>query len=126
MNIQNMIFIPPIIFGIIFGPFFFTYQETGIASFYSHFFHGKTMANGRPFDMYGITAAHKTLPLGSICEVVILDTGESIVVPILDRGPYRPGRIIDLSFGAANKVGMVSRGIAYVKITVLAFGDDKK
>ena len=86
-----------------FGP----YYETGIASWYGPGFDGNVTANGEVYDMNGISAAHKTLPFGTVVRVVDFDTGRSIVVRINDRGPFIEGRIIDLSKGAAEKLGMV-------------------
>ena len=98
-----------------FGP----YYETGIASWYGPGFDGNLTANGEIYDMNGISAAHKTLPFGTIVRVVDLDTGRSIVVRINDRGPFIEGRIIDLSKGAAEKLGMVDRGIIPVGLRIV-------
>jgi rare lipoprotein A len=99
----------------LFGP----YYETGIASWYGPGFHGNRTANGEVYDMNGISAAHKTLPFGTIVRVVDLETGRSIVVRINDRGPFIEGRIIDLSKGAAEKLGMVQRGIVPVGLRIV-------
>ncbi|MGC9529285.1 MAG: septal ring lytic transglycosylase RlpA family protein [Candidatus Bipolaricaulaceae bacterium] len=96
------------------------YDEVGIASWYGPNFHGKTTANGELYDMYAFTAAHKTLPFGTVVEVVDLETGRSVVVRINDRGPFVAGRIIDLSRAAAEALGMVERGITRVGLRVLA------
>ena len=98
-----------------FGP----YYETGIASWYGPGFDGNLTANGEVYDMNGISAAHKTLPFGTIVRVVDLETGRSIVVRINDRGPFIEGRIIDLSKGAAEKLGMVERGIIQVGLRIV-------
>jgi rare lipoprotein A len=98
-----------------FGP----YHETGIASWYGPGFDGNLTANGEVYDMNGISAAHKTLPFGTIVRVVDLDTGRSIVVRINDRGPFIEGRIIDLSKGAAEKLGMVDRGVIPVGLRIV-------
>lgn len=95
------------------------YYEVGIASWYGPGFHGKRTANGEVYDMYGISAAHKTLPFGAIVKVVDLDTGRSAVVRINDRGPFIAGRIIDLSKGAAEKLGIVEKGITKVGLRIL-------
>lgn len=95
------------------------YNEVGIASWYGPGFHGKTTANGELYDMYAFTAAHKTLPFGTVVEVVDLDTGRSVVVRINDRGPFVPGRIIDLSYAAAEALGILERGTARVGLIVL-------
>jgi len=99
----------------LYGP----YYETGIASWYGPGFDGNLTANGEIYDMNGISAAHKTLPFGTIVRVVDLDTGRSIVVRINDRGPFVEGRIIDLSKGAAEKLGMVERGIIPVGLRIV-------
>lgn len=96
------------------------YEETGKASWYGPGFHGKKMANGERFNMHcKHTAAHKTLPLPSVAQVTDLKTGRSIKVVISDRGPFKPGRIIDLSSGAASSLGVKSRGIAAVSVRAL-------
>jgi len=95
------------------------YYETGIASWYGPGFHGNRTANGEVYDMDGISAAHKTLPFGTIVRVVEFSTGNSIVVRINDRGPFVEGRIIDLSKGAAAKLGMIDKGITDVGLRIL-------
>jgi len=95
------------------------YYETGIASWYGPGFHGNYTANGEVYDMYGISAAHKTLPFGTIVRVVEIETGRSIIVRINDRGPFIEGRIIDLSKGAAEKLGVVKKGITKVGLRIL-------
>jgi rare lipoprotein A len=99
--------------------FFGPYYETGIASWYGPGFHGNLTANGEVYDMNGISAAHKTLPFGTIVRVIDRETGHSIVVRINDRGPFIEGRIIDLSKGAAEKLGMVERGIIQVGLRIV-------
>lgn len=94
----------------------YVYVESGGASWYGQYFHGRTTASGTPFDMHALTAAHKTLPLGSVVRVVRRDTGEEITVTINDRGPYIKGRVIDLSYGAARKLNMVEIGKTPVEI----------
>jgi len=95
------------------------YYEVGIASWYGPGFHGNLTANGEVYDMYGISAAHKTLPFGTIVRVVEIETGRNIVVRINDRGPFIEGRIIDLSKGAAEKLGIVKKGITTVGLRIL-------
>ena len=95
------------------------YYEIGIASWYGPGFDGNLTANGEVYDMYGISAAHKTLPFGTIVRVVEIETGRSIVVRINDRGPFIEGRIIDLSNGAAEKLGIVEKGITEVGLRIL-------
>jgi len=99
----------------LFGP----YYEVGIASWYGPGFDGNYTANGEIYDMNGISAAHKTLPFGTIVRVVDLDTGRSVVVRINDRGPFVKGRIIDLSKGAAEKLGIIDKGIARVGLRIV-------
>ena len=95
------------------------YYEVGIASWYGPGFQGNRTSNGEVYDMYGISAAHKTLPFGTIVKVVELDTGRSVVVRINDRGPFIEGRIIDLSKGAAEKLGIVDKGITHVGLRIV-------
>ena len=95
------------------------YMETGIASWYGGYFHGRTAADGSTYDMYKFTAAHKTLPFGSIVKVTNLKNNDSCVVKITDRGPFIKGRIIDLSKVAAEEIGMLGSGISDVKIEVI-------
>jgi rare lipoprotein A len=91
-------------------------EQTGKASSYGEEFHGKTTANGEKFDKNDLTAAHPTLPLGTKAKVTNLETGKSVDVRINDRGPYVKGRDIDVSQGAAKKLGISKSGIAPVKI----------
>lgn len=105
------------------SPAFYTseqYFEVGIASWYGPGFHGQPTASGEPYDMYSFTAAHKTLPFGTLVRVVDLETGRWVVVRINDRGPFVPGRIIDLSYAAAEALGMLERGIARVGLVMLS------
>ncbi len=101
------------------------YYEVGIASWYGPGFQGNYTANGEIYDMNGISAAHKTLPFGTIVRVVDLDTGRSVVVRINDRGPFIEGRIIDLSKGAAEKLGIVDKGIARVGLRIVRWPTDE-
>lgn len=91
----------------------------GKASYYAGKFHGRRTANGEIFNMYKMTAAHKTLPLGTVVLVTNLANNRQVVVRINDRGPYIRGRIIDLSKGAAQRVGMIHSGVANVKVEIL-------
>jgi rare lipoprotein A len=95
------------------------YRETGIASWYGKELHGKQTANGEVFDMYGLSAAHRTLPLGTFVRVTNLDNFKSITVRINDRGPFFKSRFLDLSYGAAKELGFVSQGTARVKIETI-------
>lgn len=92
------------------------YDETGIASWYGPYFDGKPTANGETFDMNGLSAAHKTLPLPSMVEVTNLDNGRSMQLRVNDRGPFVEGRIIDLSRGAAEQLGVLRSGVANVRV----------
>ena len=93
--------------------------QVGTASWYGEYFDGKTTASGEPFDMYDMTAAHLTLPLGSYVKVTNLRNGRVIVVRVNDRGPIIPGRIIDLSYGAAVALGYDKRGLQRVRLDVV-------
>ncbi|GAB3389595.1 septal ring lytic transglycosylase RlpA family protein [Lysobacter fragariae] len=101
------------------------YVETGVASFYGKKFHGRRTSNLEVYDMYAFTAAHKTLPLPSFARVTNLDNGKSVVVRVNDRGPFHAGRIIDLSYAAATKLGYVKNGTARVEVRALTSGEDK-
>ena len=96
----------------------------GISSWYGPNFHGKLTANGEIYDMYGTTAAHKTLPLNTIVRVTNLDNGKSLILKINDRGPYVGDRILDCSFGAAKKLGFDKQGTTSVEIDIIEVGDD--
>ena len=95
------------------------YRQQGVASWYGQRFHGKPTAIGETYDMYGMTAAHPTLPLPSYVRVRSLENGRSVVVRVNDRGPFLRGRLIDLSFLAANKLGYVKQGHARVEVELL-------
>lgn len=95
------------------------FSQTGIASWYGKKFHGRKTANGETYDMYGISAAHKTLPLGTWVEVENRDNDRRLKVRINDRGPFVAGRVIDLSYGAAKRLGVVGPGTARVRLTAL-------
>ena len=98
----------------------YTYDETGIASWYGQDFHGKPTANGETYDMNAVTAAHRTLPLPSIVEVTNLENGRSIQIKVNDRGPFARGRIIDLSRRSAQLLGVEQQGTAKVRVRILA------
>lgn len=93
--------------------------QEGLASWYGGKFHGRLTSNGEVFDTGTMTAAHKELPFDSLVKVTDLDTGKTTVVRINDRGPFVEGRIIDLSRAAAEKLDMVSRGVARVRLEVV-------
>ena len=95
------------------------FEERGIASWYGKDFHGKKTASGEIYNMYQLSAAHKTLPLGTWVKLHNLNNGKKINLRINDRGPFINGRIIDLSYGAAKKIGIVDSGTTPVKIVTL-------
>jgi len=95
------------------------YALVGTASYYGPGFHGKKTANGERFNMYELTAAHKTLPFNTRVKVTNLDNNKKVVVRINDRGPYKKGRIIDLSKAAAKKIGLIQTGTAKVQLQIL-------
>ena len=95
------------------------FQQRGIASWYGKKFHGRKTSNGETYDMYAMTAAHKTLPLGTYVHVKNLDNGTEVTVRINDRGPFVQGRIIDLSYTAAKKIDIATSGTAPVVIVAL-------
>ncbi|MFN4218056.1 MAG: septal ring lytic transglycosylase RlpA family protein [Candidatus Bipolaricaulia bacterium] len=99
------------------------YDQVGIASWYGEPFQGRRTSSGEIYDMHKLTAAHLTLPFGTIVLVTDLETGKSVVVRINDCGPYIEGRIIDLSFAAAEKLGIVHKGLAKVGLKVLRYPD---
>ncbi|MDQ0453244.1 rare lipoprotein A [Brevundimonas nasdae] len=95
------------------------YEEVGMASWYGDAFNGRPTSTGERFNMHELTAAHKTLPLPGLVEVTNLDNGRRVVVRINDRGPFVDGRIIDLSRGAAQELGMISQGVGRVRVRYL-------
>ncbi len=95
------------------------FVEEGIASWYGRKFHGRRTSSGEPYDMYAMTAAHKTLPLPTYVEVHNLDNGRRIVVRVNDRGPFKANRIIDLSYAAASRLGITDTGTARVRIRAI-------
>jgi rare lipoprotein A len=95
------------------------YVERGVASWYGPTFHGEATAMGEPYDMYGMTAAHKTLPLPAYARVTNLRNGKSVVVRINDRGPFAKNRLIDLSYTAAAKLDMLKEGTTLVEVRVV-------
>jgi rare lipoprotein A len=100
------------------------YVEEGLASYYGKKFHGRRTSSQEVYDMYAFTAAHKTLPLPSFARVTNLDNGRSVVVRVNDRGPFHKGRIIDLSYAAAVKLGYRDRGTARVRVEALSVDGD--
>ena len=99
------------------------YQAVGPASWYGTKFHGQATANGETYDLYGMTAAHKTLPLPSFARVTNLDNGESVIVRVNDRGPFHDGRVVDLSYAAAVRLGITQRGTGNVEVRALQPGE---
>jgi len=95
------------------------YEERGIASWYGTKFHGRLTSSGERYDMYRMTAAHKTLPLPTNVKVTNLDNGRSVIVRVNDRGPFVKGRIIDMSYAAAQALDMANAGIARVNVEVV-------
>ena len=97
------------------------YAERGVASWYGPGFHGHKTANGERYDMYRMTAAHRTLPIGSVVSVRSLSNGRQTIVRINDRGPFAKGRIIDLSQAAAQSIGMIGTGTDRVELKVVGY-----
>lgn len=91
----------------------------GVASYYGDEFNGRQTSNGETFDMYGLTCAHRTLPFNTWLEVKNLANGRTVIVRVNDRGPFKDGRILDLSYGAARELHMLDAGIQEVEITVI-------
>lgn len=102
------------------------YVEQGQASYYGNKFHGRRTSNLEVYDMYAMTAAHKTLPLPSFARVTNLDNGKSVVVRVNDRGPFHAGRVIDLSYAAAVKLGYRNQGTARVEVRGLSAGENAR
>lgn len=101
------------------------YQETGIASYYGAKFHGRLTSSREVYDMYTFSAAHKSLPLPSFAEVTNLENGQSVIVRVNDRGPFHDGRVIDLSYAAAVKLGITQRGTGQVSVRALTPGQER-
>ena len=97
------------------------FVERGMASWYGPGFHGKKTANGERYDMYGLTAAHRTLPLGSVAVVSSFTSGRQVTVRINDRGPFAKGRILDLSLAGAQALGMTGNGTDQVELRVVRY-----
>lgn len=92
------------------------FRQLGLASWYGRMFHGKKTSSGEPYDMYAMTGAHPTLPIPSYARVTNVNNGKSVVVRINDRGPFHPGRVIDLSYAAATRLGYASTGHTLVRV----------
>ena len=97
------------------------YQERGVASWYGPGFHGNKTANGERYDMHKLTAAHRTLPLGSIAVVRSISTGQKVTVRINDRGPFARGRVLDLSLAGAEAIGMIGNGTDQIELQVVGY-----
>lgn len=95
------------------------FTEEGKASYYSNKLAGRKMANGEKYNPKKLTAAHKTLPFGTRIKVTNLETKKSVKVKVTDRGPFSPGRILDLSYSAADKLNIVKAGVAPVRLKVV-------
>ena len=97
----------------------------GVASYYADDFHGKMTSNGETFNMNDLTAAHRVFPFGTLVRVTNLDNNKTVTVRVNDRGPFKEGRIIDLSLGAAKEISLIEKGTARVRLEVLEWGDNK-
>ena len=95
-------------------------SQLGMASWYGPSFHGKPSASGEPYDMWALTAAHRTLPFGTWVQVTKVETGKRVIVRINDRGPYIKGRDLDLSKGSALAIGSITEGVVHVKVEQLS------
>ena len=95
----------------------------GIASYYAQDFHGKQTSNGEIFDMNALTAAHRTFPFGTKVRVTNLENNKTVVVRVNDRGPFKEGRMMDLSMGAAKEIDLIRTGTARVRLEVLEWGN---
>ena len=95
------------------------FVQRGIASWYGRKFHGRKTSNGETYDMYAMTAAHKRLPLPSFVEVTNLENGRRVTVRVNDRGPFHDNRVIDLSYAAASRIGMLGKGTALVEVRAI-------
>lgn len=92
---------------------------SGKASYYAHQYHGRPTASGEPYNMYAMTAAHPSLPFGTLLRVTNLQNGRSVLVRVNDRGPYKPGRVVDVSLAAAEQLGLILPGTAEVRLEVV-------
>lgn len=99
-----------------------TFHQEGIASYYGKKFHGRMTASGQRFDNNAFTCAHRTLPFGTRLRVTNLKNGLSVVVRVTDRGPFGPGRVVDLTYAAAQQIGIITAGLGHVSVEVV--GED--
>ena len=97
----------------------------GIASYYANDFNGKQTSNGETFDMNALTAAHRTFPFGTKVRVTNLENNKTVIVRVNDRGPFKEGRMMDLSMGAAKEIDLIRTGTAHVRLEVLEWGNGK-
>ena len=97
----------------------------GIVSYYAHDFHGRQTSNGETYDMNGLTAAHRNFPFGTRVRVTNLENNKTVIVRVNDRGPFKEGRIMDLSLGAAKEIDLILNGTARVRLEVLDWGNGK-
>jgi rare lipoprotein A len=95
----------------------------GVASYYAHDFHGKQTSNGETYDMNALTAAHRTFPFGTKVRITSLENNKTVIVRVNDRGPFKEGRIMDLSLGAAKEIDLILNGTARVRLEVLEWGN---
>ena len=102
-----------------FPEFVTEYEASGVASWYGESYHGRLTANGETYDMYALTAAHPTIQLPSVVEVLNLENGRSLIVRVNDRGPFVNNRLIDLSYAAAHELGFERQGLANVRVRYL-------
>lgn len=102
------------------------FKQRGLASWYGTKFHSRRTSSGEHYNMYALTAAHKTLPLPTYVRVKNLENGRVAIVKVNDRGPFHPGRIIDLSYGAATKLGVFPKGTARVEIEAITVNDKQR
>lgn len=100
------------------------YSETGVASWYGRKFHGRLTSSGEPFDMFTFTAAHKTMPIPAWVRVTNLENDQSLIVRVNDRGPFKPDRVLDLSWAAAKRLGFDDRGTTAIRYEVLKIPSD--
>jgi rare lipoprotein A len=97
----------------------------GVVSYYAHDFHGKQTSSGETFDMHALTAAHRTFPFGTKVRVTSLENNKTVIVRVNDRGPFKEGRIMDLSMGAAKEIDLILNGTARARLEVLEWGNGK-
>ena len=97
----------------------------GVVSYYAHDFHGKQTSSGETFDMHALTAAHRNFPFGTKVRVTNLENNKTVIVRVNDRGPFKEGRIMDLSMGAAKEIDLILNGTARARLEVLGWGNGK-